>query len=85
VEGPGGIEVPALGKVVALPGLSEEAPAQVVEAESEEGGSAVAEAPVTEAPVTEAPAPAEEAPESPAPEPAPSPSGQSEEVVPEGL
>jgi hypothetical protein len=79
-EGPNGIEVPPLGKVAALPELSEEAPTPVAEAESEEGGSSVAEAPVTEAP-----APVEEAPESPAPEAAPTPSGASEEVVPEGL
>ena len=80
VEGPGGIEVPPLGKVAALPELSEEAPTPVVEVESEEGGA------VTEAPVTEVPAPAEEASESPTPEASPAPSGSSEEeVVPEGL
>jgi hypothetical protein len=80
VEGQGGIEVPPLGKVAALPELNEEAPAPVVEVESEEGGSAV-----IEAPVTETPAPVEEAPESATPEPAPAPSGASEEVEPEGL
>jgi hypothetical protein len=82
VDGPNGIEVPALGKVAALPELSEEAPAPVVEveSESEEAGSAV-----SEAPFTETPAPAEEASASPEPEAAPAPSGSSEEVVPEGL
>ncbi len=80
VEGPGGVEVPPLGKVAALPDLHEEASAPVVEVEGEEGESAV-----SEAPFTEAPAPAEEAPESPEPEAAPAPSGSSEEVVPEGL
>jgi hypothetical protein len=80
VEGPGGIEVPSLGKVAALPELSEEASTPVVEVESEEG-----EAAVTEAPVTEVPAPVEEAPEGQGPAPAPAPSGSSEEVVPEGL
>ena len=78
VEGPGGVEVPPLGKVAALPELSEEAPNPVVEVESEEGGATAIEAPVTEssAPVEEA------APESQTP----APSGSSEEeVVPEGL
>jgi hypothetical protein len=80
VDGPNGIEMPPLGRVAALPELSEEAPTPVVDVESEEG-----EAAVTEAPVTEAQAPAEEASASPEPEAAPAPSGASEEVVPEGL
>ena len=79
-DGPNGLEVPPLGKVAALPELSEEAPTPVVEVESEEGESAV-----SEAPFTETPAPAEEASASPSPDPAPAPSGASEEVVPEGL
>jgi hypothetical protein len=40
-EGSGGIDVPSLGKVAALPELHEEAPTPVVEVESEEGESAV--------------------------------------------